>query len=69
MSFSLTGDQLVALNKIRRNNTHQDVHTAKWIVFFSDGKRANYLSEYCTDRESAFIAAVERFGNRVVDVK
>lgn len=66
--FKLTKQQEKSLKQVRKDNRVQTATTAKWIVIFADGKAANYLTEYCHDRESAFIASVERFGERVKDV-
>lgn len=62
-------DQAAQLERIRKQNRTQSATSAKWIIDFHDGKRANYLTEYCHDRESAFLAAIERFGSKVKDVK
>lgn len=67
--FKLTENQQLQLDFIRNNNRVQNTTSAKWIIEFNCGKGANYLTEYCHDRESAFIAAVERFGDNVKDVR
>lgn len=69
MSFKLTAEQQARAEEIKRDNTKQDVHTAKWELIFNDGKGANYLTEYCLDKHSAFISAIERFGRKVKDIK
>lgn len=65
----MTADQVDQLELIRGQNRTQVATSAKWIIDFNCGKGANYLTEYCHDRESAFLAAVERFGSNVKDVR
>lgn len=69
MSYKLTEQQQKRLAALEENNTTQQVHTAKWVLVFADGKEANYLTEYCHDAASAFRAGCERFTARLVDIK
>lgn len=39
----------------------------KWVIHFTDGKRATLLSGYCSDIASATEAAIERFGAARID--
>ncbi len=68
-SFALTLDQQQALAAARQDTRHQADGMAKWEVVFHDGHRFPYLTNDCRDRASAFLAAVERFGARVKDVR
>lgn len=68
-SFSLTDKQQQALAAAQQDTRHQAEGMAKWTVVFHDGHQFPYLTNDCRDRASALLAAVERFGARVMDVR
>ncbi|MNO54617.1 hypothetical protein D3C76_450950 [compost metagenome] len=68
-SFSLTPEQQQALAAARQDPRRQTDGMAKWEVVFHDGHRFPYLTNDCRDCASALLAAVERFGARVKDVR
>jgi len=65
---TLTADQKEAIMASRTDQGRVVTGMAKWDIYFRDGKKCTMLSDQCKDREAAFLAAVERFGDRVLDV-
>lgn len=40
-----------------------------WVVHFKDGKKATMLSGYCSNKEEAEKASIERFGKKFSHVE
>ncbi|WOL24337.1 hypothetical protein fHeYen801_127 [Yersinia phage fHe-Yen8-01] len=69
MSYKITAEQQAVLDAALLENSATRAGTAKWEVVFTDGKHSTMLSEYCHTKHAAMLAAIERFGKKVRDIK
>ncbi len=68
-SYRLSESQKAHLDALAGDNRQQPDHgMSKWEIRFADGSHSTMLSDLCRDRVSAFLGAIERFGEKVVDV-